>query len=147
MNEPFDLDTAQPQRTNKTSKFLTAFDLDQGDYSGAVKSAAMKRIKSLNKSLFEINVDLNGVNYQLSYWLDHPQNLIRALTNMQAIGFDSDQWGPEFSRPFKLEFDKSGALMVGDILFFTISKNAKGYIEITLKELTEAQPSMDELPF
>lgn len=113
--------------------------LPEGEYCGAVKKAQVKKIDTKNgpATLFEILVEIESKQYVITYWLTSDGNVKRCLSGLKRLGFDADQWGPDFSRPYPDELRKAGEQMINKLLTFTRKTTNNGFPTIGLEELSD----------
>lgn len=135
-----------------------AENLPEGEYSGLIRKAQVKKIDTQNgpATLFEILLEIESKQFVITYWLTSDGNVRRCLSGLKRLGFDADQWGPDFSRPYPDELRKAGEQMVGRLLSFSRKTSNNGYPTIGLDELSDERVSPDpnasfvnhdELPF
>lgn len=153
----FSLDKQIDLKSNFTDN--KAESLPEGEYSGLIRKAQVKKIDTQNgpATLFEILLEIESKQYVITYWLTSDGNVKRCLSGLKRLGFDCDQWGPDFSRPYPDELRKAGEQMVGKILSFSRKTSNNGYPTIGLDEISDnavtspdtngAFISHEELPF
>lgn len=135
-----------------------AEELPEGSYAGTVTKAGLKNLETKNgpATLFEINLLVDGSLCGITYWLTSESNLRRCLTGLKRIGFECDQWGPAFDRPYTQELQAAAEKLTGQVLSFRRGTSATGFATIGLDSLDEAgaeaapassAANTDDLPF
>lgn len=123
-----------------------AEELPEGSYAGTITKAKVKHLETKNgpATLFEINLLIEGTPAGITYWLTSESNLRRCLNGLKRIGFECDQWGPAFDRPYTQELEGAAAKMTGMILSFTRGTSPTGFPTIGLDALEEAATCLDQ---
>ena len=143
------------QDLKSETRFAKVNDLPDGKYSGKISFAGFVEVvikaTQEKKNTFQIKVMLAGVETQITYWLATDADFRRLLTSLGRIGFDVENWGPNFNKPYQIQIEKAAETLINHVLSFHKRTTPNGYPAIGLDELTESnkelQAELDDLPF
>ena len=119
------------QDLKSETRFAKVNDLPDGKYSGKISFAGFVKVvikaTQEEKNTFQIKVMLAGVETQITYWLATDADFRRLLTSLGRIGFDVENWGPAFKKPYQTQIEKAAETLINHILSFQNHLESSGF--------------------